>query len=77
MPRRQVWPSVARSEHIGDVKKKPSACIYSRVGIMCSSVPNEMPDLMLFAHAARLPRYHSLLLNRHRSLSELRAGQDR
>lgn len=70
----RFWPSIARFEHIRDVKKKPGACIYSRVGIMCSSVPNEMPDLMNFAHAARLPRHHSLLLNRHRSVSEAMAG---
>lgn len=73
----RVWPSGARSEHIRDVKKKPGACIYSRVGIMCLSVPNEMPDLMIFARSARLPRYHSLLLNRHRSISEAMTGSDR
>lgn len=37
----RFWPSVTSFEYVRDVKKEPGACIYSRVGIMSSSVANE------------------------------------
>lgn len=70
----RFWPSVTSFEHVRDIKKKPGACIYSRVGIMSSSVANEMPDLMISTHAARPSPRHPSLLHNHLRKQSLRSN---
>lgn len=69
MSRRQVLVFSLEALHMFETSKKtpPGGCIYTCVGIMCSSVANEMPDLIIPTYAARRPpRYQYLLHNHHR-----------